>query len=303
MQKLYSSVLETIGNTPVVRVKSIGENALAKLEFFNPCGSVKGRIALSMLKAAFDEGRINQNSTIIEPTSGNTGIGLAFCCAAMGLKFVAVMPENMTDERKKLIKAYGAELVLTPKEAGMQGSVDKADELAVELGEGAFIPMQFENPNNPLAHIKTANEILEQTGGNVDYVVAGVGTGGTITGIGKRFKELNHSAKMIAVQAAESPLLTGGAAGPHKIQGISANFIPKTLDLNFVSEIINIKGDDAILTARKTASKEGLLVGISSGAVLSAMEVILKRDGNGGKTVLGILADNGERYLSGELYE
>lgn len=305
MQNLYSNILETVGNTPIVAIKGLGEeNLWAKLEFFNPCGSIKGRIAYNMLQEAIKAGKITNETTIIEPTSGNTGIGLSFCAAAMGLKFIAVMPENMTEERKKLIKAYGAKLVLTPKELGMQGSVDKANELAGELGEKAFVPMQFENQNNPNTHYNsTAYEIYKQTGGKVDIVIAGIGTGGTISGIGKRLKELNPNIKIYGVQAQESPLLTGGMAGPHKIQGISANFIPKTLDMNYVDEIINIKGDEAISTARDIAKNEGVLIGISSGAVLFAMKIIAEKFKSEKPMIVGVLADNGERYLSGELYE
>jgi len=303
MQKLYSNITETIGNTPIVRVNSLGaQNLWAKLEFFNPAGSIKDRASFNMLNEALSSGTITKESVIIEPTSGNTGVGLAFCAAALGLKFIAVMPENMSDERKKLIKAYGAELVLTSAQKGMQGSVDKADEMAHELGGKAYIPMQFENKHNPEVHyLKTAEEIYKQTDGKIDIFVAGTGTCGTITGAGKRLKELNPDIITIGVEAAESPLLTQGTAGPHKIQGISPNFVPEILDRQYVDEIFDVKGDDAVETARKVAREEGLLVGISSGAVLFAMKEIAKRYEN--KMIVGILADNGERYLSGELYE
>ena len=303
MQKLYSNILETIGNTPIVRVNSLdAQNIWAKLEFFNPAGSIKDRIAYNMLNEALKEGLITKDSIIIEPTSGNTGVGLAFCAAAMGLRFIAVMPENMSEERKKLIRAYGAELVLTPKAKGMQGCVDKVNELAKALEDKAYVPMQFENKYNPATHYATtAEEIYAQTEGKIDILVAGIGTGGTITGVGKKLKELKHDIKIIGVEAAESPLLTEGRAGAHKIQGISTNFVPKTLDTQYIDEILDIKGDEAIKTARQVAQKEGLLVGISSGAVLCAMKEISERYKN--EMIVGILADNGERYLSGELYD
>ncbi len=305
MQSLYSNITETIGNTPMVRVNSLSvENIFAKLEFFNPGGSVKDRVAYNMLFEAMRAGLITKDSTIIEPTSGNTGVGLALCAAAMGLKFIAVMPENMTEERKKIIKAYGAKLVLTPKETGLQGSVDKANELVAQLGDKAFMPMQFENPDNPAIHYAvTAEEIYKQTEGKVDILIAGIGTGGTITGVGKRLKELNSNIITIGVEAAESPLLTQGKAGPHKIQGISANFVPKVLKREFVDEIFDVKQNDAIETARRVAREEGLLVGISSGAVLFAMKETAKKYLDKKPTIVGILADNGERYLSGELYD
>ncbi len=306
MQKLYSNILETIGNTPIVQVQSLGvQNVWAKLEFFNPAGSIKDRVAYNMLKEALREGVITKETVIVEPTSGNTGVGLAFCAAAMGLKFIAVMPENMSEERKKLIKAYGAQLVLTPKAKGMQGAVDKANELVKEFG--CYMPMQFENKYNPAIHYATtAEEIYEQTEGKIDILVAGIGTGGTITGAGKRLKELNPHIITIGVEAAESPLLTQGSAGAHKIQGISANFVPEILNRQYVDEIFDVKGDDAIKTAREIAHEEGLLVGISSGAVLFAMKEIAQRyENKQGKApmIVGILADNGERYLSGELYD
>lgn len=297
MQKLYSNILDTIGNTPIVNFEG---NLWVKLEYFNPAGSVKDRIADSMLKRAVKRGEIGPDTTIIEPTSGNTGVGLAFCAAALGMKFIAVMPENMSEERKKLIKAYGAELVLTPKELGMQGSVDKANEIARNL-KNTYIPMQFENQDNPLAHYETtAEEIWQATDGKIDIFVASMGTGGTISGVGKKLKELKPGLMTVGVEAKESPLLTEGKFGPHKIQGISPNFIPKTLHREYVDSIIDVKGDDAVLVARE-AAKKGFLVGISSGATLKAAQDVAKE--NPEKFIVCVLADNGERYLSGELYE
>ena len=301
MQKLYSNILETIGSTPIVHLNSIAhKNSWVKLEYFNPAGSAKDRVAYSMLKGALDRGEVTENTPIIEPTSGNTGIALAMCAGALGLKFIAVMPDNMSKERIKLIKAYGAEIILTPAKEGMQGSVQKAQELKKELN--GFIPMQFENQDNPNAHFEgTAEEIFEQTEGKIDVLVASIGTGGTISGCAKKLKELKPEIKVIGVEAAESPLLTQGFAGPHKIQGISANFVPKTLDRGLIDEIIDIKGDDAIQASRNIAKKEGLLVGISSGAVLCAINKISENYQD--KMIVGILCDSGERYLSSELYE
>lgn len=298
-------MLELIGKTPVVKLKSLGDNNLyAKIEFFNPAGSIKDRVAYFMLKSALDKGQIDKNTVIIEPTSGNTGVGLAFCATVMGLKFIAVMPENMSLERIKLIRAYGAEIILTKKEEGMKGSVERAEQMAKELeaqGKTAFIPMQFSNPDNPKTHeFSTAKEIFDDFEGKIDILVATIGTGGTISGIGKKLKELKPDVKIIGVEAAESPLLTKGFASAHKIQGISANFIPKTLNRDVIDEIIDVKGDDAILTSRNIAKNEGILVGISSGAALFAANEIAKNNKN--KTVLVILPDTGERYLSGELY-
>lgn len=301
MQKLYSNILETIGSTPIVRLNSIKhKNVWVKLEYFNPAGSAKDRVAYYMLKNALANGKITKNTPIIEPTSGNTGIALAMCAGVLGMKFIAVMPDNMSKERIKLIKAYGAEIVLTPAKDGMQGSVQKAQELKEELN--GFIPMQFENPDNPEAHYTgTAEEIFNQTGGKIDILVASIGTGGTISGCAKKLKELKPEIKVIGVEAAESPLLTQGFAGPHKIQGISANFIPKTLNKELIDEIVDIKGEDAIQTSRQIAKTEGLLVGISSGAVLCAMKEISEKYQD--KMIVGILTDSGERYLSSELYE
>lgn len=313
MQKLYSNVLDLIGNTPIVKINGTYEgykpkNLWAKLEYFNPGGSIKDRVAYNMLKTALDKMQIGPDTIIIEPTSGNTGVGLALCASILGLKFIAIMPENMSDERKKLIAAYGAKIILTPKCAGMQGSVDKAAQLANELsddGKSVYQPMQFENADNPDAHYKTtANEIWEATGGQVNVVVAGIGTGGTISGCAKRLKELNPKIKAYGVEAAESPLLTEGKAGSHIIQGISSNFIPKTLDRKIVDDVIDIKGDDAMATTRAMAKNEGLLLGISSGAVLKAGLELDKKYFFAGKDKMTvcILADNGERYLSGGIF-
>ena len=312
MPKLYSNLLELIGNTPIVKVCGTykgykPKNLYVKLEYFNPAGSIKDRVAYNILKCARERGELEEGSVIVEPTSGNTGVGLALCASIMGYEFIAVMPENMSDERKKLIKAYGAQIVLTPKNLGMQGSVDKAAQIIQELkskGKKVFESKQFENPDNPLAHIKTADEIFEATEGKVDIVIAGAGTGGTICGVSKRLKELNPKIAAYAVEAAESPLLTQGYAAAHAIQGISANFIPKTFTREAVDKIIDIKGDDAIEMTRLAAKTEGLLVGISSGAVLKAgLELDKKFSFEGkDKMIVCILPDNGERYLSGSVF-
>lgn len=313
MPKLYSNVLELIGNTPIVKINGTYDgykpkNLWAKLEYFNPGGSVKDRVALNMLKTAIDNLEIGPDTIIIEPTSGNTGVGLALCASIFGVKFIAVMPENMSDERKKLISAYGAQIVLTPKSAGMQGSVDKAAQIAEQLraeGKNVFETKQFENPNNPDTHYKTtANEIWDATEGKVNVLVAGIGTGGTISGCAKRLKELNPKIKAFGVEAAESPLLTKGVAAAHIIQGISSNFIPKTLERDIVDKVIDIKGDDAAVTTRNMAKEEGLLLGISSGAVLKAgLELDKKYFFEGkDKMIVCVLADNGERYLSGGIF-
>ncbi len=308
MQKLYSNILELIGNTPLVKINSFDyDNLYGKLEYFNPAGSIKDRVALNMIKHAQERGEIDNNTIIIEPTSGNTGIGLAFCASSLGLKFVAVMPENMSQERIKLMRAYGADVILTSKEKGIKGSVDMAEELAKKYqneGKKIFIPMQFENTDNPEIHeLTTAKEIFDDTDGKMDIVVASIGTGGTISGIAKKIKELKPSVKIIGVEAYESPLLTKGIAGVHKIQGISANFIPKTLNRELVDKIIDVKGDDAIQTARQIAKEEGILIGISSGATLFAAKEIIKEYKENNPFIVAILPDGGEKYLSGDLYE
>ena len=312
MPKLYSNILDLIGNTPIVRVNGTyngykPKNLYAKLEYFNPGGSIKDRVACNMIKSALDNLEIGSDTVIVEPTSGNTGVGIALCASVLGLEFIAVMPENMSDERKKLIAAYGAKIVLTPKNLGMQGAVDKAAQIAQKLrteGKNIFETKQFENPDNPLTHIKTADEIWEATEGRVDAIIAGIGTGGTISGCAKRLKELNPKIKAYGVEAAESPLLTKGVAAAHAIQGISSNFVPKTLDMSVIDKVIDIKGDEAIEITREAAKKEGLLVGISSGAVLKAGIELDKKYSFEGKEkiIVCFLADNGERYLSGGVF-
>ena len=293
--KVYNNVIDLIGKTPLVKYN---ENIYLKLEFLNPSHSVKDRASYYMLKDAKESGKINDDTVIIEPTSGNTGIGLAMCCAVMGLKIIIVMPENMSEERKKLIKGYGAELVLTPKEKGMQGAVEKAKDLAKEY-TNSFIPMQFSNMSNPKAHIETTSkEILEDTDGKVDIVVAGIGTGGTAIGIKKG---LGDKAKVYGVEPFESPLITNGVAGPHKIQGIGANFITDIYKSGELDGVITVKGDDAIKEARNLAKTKGIMCGISSGANLYAAKELAKQ--NPDKLIVTIMCDFGERYLSTELFE
>lgn len=303
---IYNNILELIGKTPLVKLNKLNDTEAEialKLEFFNPSGSVKDRAAYYMLKEAQKEGKINKDTLIIEPTSGNTGIGLAMCAAAMGLRFIATMPESMSLERRKMIAAYGAELVLTQKELGMQGAVDKALELNRE-NPNSFIPSQFTNPANTLAHIETtAEEIFNDTDGKVDIVVAGIGTSGTSMGISTRLKELKPSVQVFGVEPTESPLLTEGHAHPHKIQGIGANFVPGLYNREKLDGLITIKGDDAIVAARELGQKEGVLVGISSGANLKAALDLAKKPENKGKLIVAIMCDFGERYLSTELFE
>ncbi len=295
---IYSNVLELIGNTPIVRYN---DKISLKLEFYNPSNSVKDRASYAMLKSAMDEGKINKDTVIIEPTSGNTGIGLAMCCAVMGLKLKIVMPENMSDERKKVIKAYGAELVLTPKEKGMQGAVDKAQELACQI-DNHFVPMQFSNPSNPKAHeTGTAQEIFKDTEGKVDIICAGLGTGGTAVGIKNGFNKLNPDVKVYGVEPKESPLLTEGTAGPHKIQGIGANFVTEIYNSGKLDGIIDIKGDIAIENARELAREHGILCGISSGANLAAAKFLSEQFPD--KNIVTVICDFGERYLSTELFD
>ena len=289
---IYNNVTELIGNTPLVKYD---DNICVKLEYFNPSNSIKDRAAYSMLKYAQERGEINNDTVIIEPTSGNTGIGLAMCCAVMGLKIIICMPESMSEERKKSISAYGAELVLTPKEKGMQGSVDKAIELSKKY-PNSFIPMQFSNMDNPEAHKQTAKEIFDATEGKVDIVVAGIGTGGTAIGLKKYFKELKPEIKVFGVEPFESPLFTEGKAGAHKIQGIGANFIPEICKENILDGILTVKGDDAIEEAKNLAKKHGMFVGISSGANVLAAKGLEKKYPN--KLIVAIAPDSGERYLS-----
>ena len=295
---------ELIGNTPLVKINKLSSaNILAKVESFNPAGSIKDRPALNMIEKAEQEGLINKDTIIIEPTSGNTGIGLAMVCAIKGYKMILTMPETMSLERRKLLKAYGAELVLTDGAKGMQGAVDKAIELSQKY-PNSFIPQQFDNPANPDAHIKTtAEEIWRDTDGKVDVIVAGVGTGGTITGIAEGLKRHNTNIKAIAVEPETSQVLAGEPAGAHKIQGIGANFVPKNFDYNVVDEIIPVSDEDSMETARKLAKEEGILCGISSGAAMHAAIEISKRPEYKNKMIVVILPDLGERYLSSELFE
>ena len=301
---IYSSVRELIGATPMVVLNNMAENArvIVKLEFRNPGGSVKDRVALNMLKTAMAEGLVNENTLIIEPTSGNTGIGLACVCASLGMKCIIVMPDSMSKERILLMQAYGAQVVLTPGALGMQGAIHKAEALAKEH-KNSFIPAQFENPANPAAHYcATGPEIWADTEGNVDIFVAGVGTGGTASGVGKYLKEKNSAIKIVAVEPAGSPLLSGGKAGKHGIQGIGANFIPDNLNLDVIDEVLTVKTEDAFAMCKKLASTEGILVGISSGAALCAAVELARREQNKGKNIVVLLPDTGDRYLSTALF-
>ena len=309
MSKVKNSFLDLVGNTPLVRVNNLIKkdelkaDVLAKLEYFNPAGSVKDRIAKEMIQDALEKGLINENTTLIEPTSGNTGIGLSAVATALNLKIIITMPETMSVERRNLMKAYGAELVLTPGSEGMKGAIAKAKELASQI-ENSFIPGQFENPANPTAHYKTTGpEINEQTEWKVDIFVAGVGTGGTISGIGKYLKEKNPEVKVVAVEPASSPVLSTGKGGAHKIQGIGAGFVPETLDTKIYDEIITVENEDAFATGKEMAKTEGILVGISSGAALYAAKELAKREENAGKTIVVLLPDGGDRYLSTPLIQ
>ena len=309
MSEIKNSFLDLVGNTPLVRVNNLIKkdelkaDVLAKLEYFNPAGSVKDRIAKEMILDALEKGLINENTTLIEPTSGNTGIGLSAVATALNLKIIITMPETMSVERRNLMKAYGAELVLTPGSEGMKGAIAKAKELASQI-ENSFIPGQFENPANPTAHYKTTGpEIYEQTEGKVDIFVAGVGTGGTISGIGKYLKEKNPEVKVVAVEPASSPVLSTGKGGAHKIQGIGAGFVPETLDTKIYDEIITVENEDAFATGKEMAKTEGILVGISSGAAIQAAKELAKREENKGKTIVVLLPDGGDRYLSTPLIQ
>ena len=306
---IYQNASQLIGNTPLLRLNNIEKRLnlnvtlLAKVEYFNPTGSVKDRIALSMIEDAEEKGKIHNDTIIIEPTSGNTGIGLASVCAAKGYKCILVMPENMSKERIRLIKAYGADVVLSPKEKGMQGAVDKAVELS-KTYESSFIPSQFENQSNPEAHYRTTGpEIYKSSNKKVDIFIAGIGTGGTISGIGRYLKEQNRNVKIIGVEPDDSPLLTKGKAGPHKIQGIGANFVPKTLDKKYIDEFLTAKTEESYEYARLLGKYEGILVGISSGAALSQAVKVAKRNENNGKTIVVLLPDSGDRYLSTDLFD
>lgn len=304
--KIAENMLDIIGNTPLVKINKInsGEAVIAaKIESKNPAGSIKDRPAFNMIKKAEEAGLINKDTVIIEPTSGNTGIGLAMVCAIRGYRMILTMPETMSLERRMLLKAYGAELVLTEGSKGMQGAVDKAEELHREI-KNSFIPQQFSNPDNPESHVfTTAEEIWDDTDGKVDIVVAGVGTGGTISGIAKGLKAKNSAIKAVAVEPETSQVLAGKQAGAHKIQGIGANFVPGNFDRSVVDEIIPVTNEDAMETARRLAAQEGILCGISSGAAMAAAIQLSKRTENNGKLIVVILPDSGERYLSSELYQ
>ncbi len=309
MGKVYRGTLGLIGNTPLVELvnleKKLGLEAriLAKLEYFNPAGSVKDRIAKSMIEDAEEKGLLKEGSVIIEPTSGNTGIGLASIAAAKGYRIVLTMPETMSVERRNILKAYGAQIVLTEGSKGMKGAIEKAKELA-EKTEGAFIPGQFVNPANPAAHYAaTGPEIWEDTDGEVDFFVAGVGTGGTLSGVGKYLKERKEDVKIVAVEPASSPVLSTGKGGPHKIQGIGAGFVPDVLDTQVYDEIITVENEDAFARSKEAAQAEGFLVGISSGAALQAAVVLAQRPENKGKTIVALLPDSGDRYYSTPLFQ
>lgn len=309
MGAVYKTADELVGKTPLLELTHIEEEfqlkarILAKLEYFNPAGSVKDRVAKAMIEDAERSGKLTSDSVIIEPTSGNTGIGLASVAAAKGYRTIIVMPETMSIERRKMMKAYGAELVLTEGAKGMKGAIEKAEELAKEI-PGGFIPGQFVNPANPKIHFDTTGpEIFEDTNGEVDIFVAGVGTGGTITGAGKYLKSQKSSIKVIAVEPASSPVLSGGVAGAHKIQGIGAGFVPEVLDTIVYDEIIAVENDDAFEKGKLVGKKEGILVGISSGAALHAAIEVAKRQENEGKTIVVVFPDNGDRYYSTPLFE
>lgn len=308
MANIAKNLTELIGSTPLLEIgRFIGEEGgarvLAKLEYFNPLGSAKDRVGFAMLDEAEKAGLIKDGATIIEPTSGNTGIGLAFVSTIKGYRLILIMPEGMSAERKMLFAALGAELVETPRAEGMRGAIAKSKELAAEI-PGAFIPSQFENPANPAIHERTTGpEIIRDTDGRVDIFVSAVGTGGTLTGVGRALKKHNPAVKVVAVEPSDSPVLSGGKPGPHKIQGIGAGFIPNTLDTSVIDEIIAVEAEDAFAASRRCAKTEGLLVGISSGAALTAAALLAKRPENAGKTIVVLLPDSGERYLSTGLFD
>jgi len=308
MAKIYKSLPELIGRTPLLELSNYNRNhkldatVIGKLEYFNPGGSVKDRIAYAMIQDAESKGLIDNETVLIEPTSGNTGIGLALVAASKGYKLILTMPESMSLERRNLLKALGAEIVLTPASGGMKAAIDKADELGKEYPK-SFIPQQFENPANPNIHkVTTAEEIWEDTDGKVDIFIAGVGTGGTVSGVGEALKSKNSNIQIIAIEPVDSPVISGGKPGPHKIQGIGAGFIPKNLNVDIIDETIQISNEDAFATSREVAASEGLLVGISAGAALKAATIVAERPENKGKNIVIILPDTGERYLSTDLY-
>lgn len=306
MSAIFQDITAAVGYTPLVRINKLGSDKatiLAKMESKNPCGSVKDRIALSMIEAAEEKKLIKDETVIIEPTSGNTGIGLACICAAKGYKLILTMPESMSIERRKLLKMFGAEIVLTPAERGMPGAVEKAEQLVAE-NPNAFMPQQFNNPANPQIHRETtAKEIWVDSDGKVDFFVAGVGTGGTITGCGEVLKQKNKDLKVIAVEPEASPVLSGGKPGPHKIQGIGAGFVPQVLNTDIIDEIIKVSNQDAIGMARQLAAKEGILAGISAGANVWAAVQVSHREQAKDKNIVTIICDTGERYISTELYD
>lgn len=309
MSKIAKNLTELIGNTPLLELsnysknKGVGAKIIAKLEYFNPLGSVKDRVGYAMIIDAEEKGLINKDTLIVEPTSGNTGVGLAFVAAAKGYKLVLTMPDTMSVERRNLLQALGAELVLTPGAEGMKGAIKKAEELVAE-NPNSFMPQQFENPANPEMHRKTtAEEIWRDTDGKVDFFIAGVGTGGTVTGVGEVLKERNPEVKIIAVEPFDSPVISGGKPGPHKIQGIGAGFVPKVLNTGIIDSIAKVQNDEAFAAARDVSKFEGLLVGISSGAALHAATELAKRPENKGKNIVVLLPDTGERYLSTALYK